>query len=1376
MKFYSSRHIFVNIRRVGLAAALLLFVFLGVLIYKLTYWVQWMITDDVYQSAPTFPYAEENGVSVAGGGWRFSLLGYQRFALKKFTVRSALVALVKKTMATRSFDEIALFRAFYGRWQNSQEHLVRDTQDPIFRLSLTQDKLSYLPGENIHVRGTVSFSREALRVLRRRGLQPWLAFSADRVFDQNGVYRSPVQSGMGSFMTPTGFPIQFTPYSTRNSLIGAPYRSPIEGLVRLDGKKIAQESSRTRGVEFDAAVPGDSPVGLFRISFEVGVFLDGGWVKAENWQDLDTVLDGRYANFTDIPKNKSWILQGPLFAIGAPPPPRMIWTLFNTEYSYQSRGVVADEDQRNFSLNLTGIHQGHVVVPPFDRAGQPIEYDIAPFFPTQKLEFSQEPDVQYSSSTLAYYPPIPLDPHAGHWTLKITTGNANELVAADEGDFDEVSDYRGLSSRLRVTFPRYGRYVVTLTGWVMDIYGHRYEGGGAFEVYAALPLSFSSSFKPGQGYPVGRRISPRIHVFPPGVTNVRFSTAFFKNSDPSDVVSWTHEGVSNRFGYYYPGDNNNIPPFDEPGEYKTDVEVWRWDDDGALRYRHFRQAGIVYDPKTVLDLQGFQFFPTLCSSLAETGAKNAFVAKTGRIPAGCLCTSFTTAFLPEDQTDLTLLSDPDGANTYLFYPLTWKKGGGYEFSPPPWDKREVAPSLKSCTRGFCYWDSIRGIGDRPPLANWYAEFPETLIYHDASRAAPVASYTDSGYSAALYPENTKVKSYCYLSAYRPGLVLQHTVLEENASDPYWTIAPSRSAQQLNSRIQGDVVNDHYRIVGGCVRKEYDTGRTFYGYYTSALAISPKESNMNGYYANGLAPIAEVAGEKIYRLFGNSPEPGTIFERKDVMAISGFVAPTTPDLPVDFSLQFPDGRIEERRGVSDKYGDFGLPPVGAGTTPGMVWVRARAVGQDGKETRILGTADNRSLLFVAARRHEKVVLNLSPGEKFAANRRINIVGRAPQDIVDGEVGYVRVTPGVVLDQDVTRLREDGAFSISFSLAQDTVKTKFYRPRSSTESLEAAEPTRRLTDGNIQMATIFIAGRDRNGAPVTASGYFLLQGDTVVGVDAARFGKEAPPQMPIYGDRPRISSRGILSRRLESAKDCAMCHEHGEIEKWNEYPRSISGWTEIINWHRSKSIEMFWRPREDEERIREGFGESKQEIERRKQDTRLIETWCGQCHASWRRLYALGIRFSPEGWRRYVDYRYPPQRATTMPAEKFGFLRPVVPDALCFNLCHSSSPMRVTPAIEPLPAGERGKLVNALSSVLDARAQLPASGDDSLTQGRRAYWNICYGCHSLELKMAEGDAKMPTFVGSHLQSKLGTRYNGEEAQLIANYLSSKGRQGP
>ena len=53
--------------------------------------------------------------------------------------------------------------------------------------------------------------------------------------------------------------------------------------------------------------------------------------------------------------------------------------------------------------------------------------------------------------------------------------------------------------------PAYGHYTVTATGWIADIWGNRYEGGGTYRFWIAKRMTLATATFQGQAYPVGNR-------------------------------------------------------------------------------------------------------------------------------------------------------------------------------------------------------------------------------------------------------------------------------------------------------------------------------------------------------------------------------------------------------------------------------------------------------------------------------------------------------------------------------------------------------------------------------------------------------------------------------------------------------------------------------------------------------------------------------------------------------------------------------------------------------------------------------------------------------------------------------------------------------
>lgn len=1334
-------------------------------LWYLSHFIQYFIDDDIAsESGPEFSY--DNGSWDPMGGWTFSLKGYHYFNVKKFPVKVLLRECAKEIVEHRSFSIgtwISAWESIFDRWNRSQEKLVEDIGPPFVVMNLTQNRLAYQPGEGIRISGSVRISDTADRIARKRGWVPKMGYAMDRVFDESGRFRSPMQFGMGTLLTTTGAPIQSSLMSLRNAGLGSPYASPIEGLADLE---LVGEREYT--VDFHETVQDSTPGGMFRMTLQVGTVTEFGWVQIENWGELDKVLNGGFTSVFDMVVNRRWIMQGPVFSVGDVKTLRMPWTLLNFTYSSQSRGIAAQEDENLFALSLTGVHQNTIVVPPFDAKGQPLVYDLSPFFPTQAVSYGQVSSVDETASSCAYYPPIPLDTNAGAWSVEIR-GPTDELVLQDSGVFDRITYYRGFSDRLRFSFPDYGRYTIRLHGWIEDIYGHRMEGGGTYALYAALPLSFSSSSKPGQGYPRGASMNTRLHVFPPGNTRVRFTLDFFPTSDPDRSVHWERGGVSNAFGYYYPSPDEAMPPFDTVGEYRADFEVWQTDPRGALHYGNVREHGIVYDPETVLDLRGFESMPSRCASIPDPGAKNASISSSFRVPTGCPGSSQKIQFLPDDQTEVTILSDTEGNSTAIFPTLAWKLDPDPGFSKNPWADRSVPLTHGeiSCTKPGCYWDQLSGRADQPPRPEWFSQHITNNVYFNADHPAPMVSTTTTGFHPALYPEDVDIQSYCYISAFRPGMVLRNEVLDDTFTEPYWEIAPDTSGHQINARKQGDVRNDHYRLLGSCVRKEKSTGHVFYGYYAAAVSISPASSNQNGLYFGGQTPLVEIAGEPIYRLIGSAPEPGTIFTVAEPVGVGGFVLPTTPDLSIKTTIFRPDGTTETRNSRTNRYGEYRADPLSSGDRAGIAWVEVEAPGVDGHNARILGSADNRILQFIASTDHGAVELNVNSGTQLAAHSRLRVIGQAPEGIVSGRAAYVRITPGGILDQGIVPLTPAGLFSFSFSPAADTVKMGFYR----TEITDVARAINDLPkfegDGNIQLTTVFVEGLDSTGNVRTASGYFMMKGARVLYVDRPMAEPPTPIAQNLYAERPIIPDLMNRVRRIESVADCRICHNRPSQFAEIAVKRPAAQWRTIMNWHRAKSVNLFWLPSQDAIKLEDRISQSTDEIAARHSREAILETHCGTCHISHRKMNKREIQYTADGWRRYVDYRYPPSRLDTVPGQKWSHLRRFIPEP-CLT-CHTTRILRATPPIEPLDAEERSALLDALNQELGGEESLPTNSTSS-GPSKEAYVRECYRCHTADLIRAEADSRLSGFVREHLLDKQSSQARESDILEIEEYFRS------
>lgn len=1297
---------------------------------------------------------ERSGRRTPDNGWEFTLSTKDEASILKLPFFNAL-----KTVVYRL--NLPYEKSYYDRF--NYPFLSKST--------FTQDKLSTSPGGTLHINGKILLSKRAMKIAKKNNWKIQLSYVADRVFTETGRYVCPIGFGMSSSLTVSGFPIETQAYGQMSSLIGAPYSSPIEGLVDLSNSASPYPASREYEVDVTIPIPKDCPQGKFRLSFDVGAFKNSHWMRIDVWEKYQKTLDGWVVSAPDLFRAERTMHHGPVFDIGTPAQARMIWTLMNLVRSSGTRGTVALEDRSSFALNLTGIHQNEMIVPPFRRDGQPIQYDLSPYFPTQNYRLSQA-----VPRNDMHYPPIPLKSNSGEWQLKIT-GPDGKTTRSETGGFEAIGDYRASSSRLLTTF-QYGKNVVSLKGWVEDVYGNRLDGGGEYIIYGALPLSFSSSSKPGQTYGVGMKINPRIHIFPPGETHIRFSTTNFRNSKKDDVQKWVHEGTSNKFGYYYPKGDTGIPAFDAPGEYQTNMEVWRWEENGVFRYHHINQGGIVYDPATVLDLEGIQLRTQQKDKDKNNTKSSSFITMSGLLPIGPREQAMTFVQPPVQKTMFTLV--PDVSPWGMIYAGTlvkWADSDITAMSPGPWktEKSDVYQNLL----GGQY-----GRSDRPLPIDAFDNYFYKDNFFNSDFPFPMVATTRSGYNPAMYPEHLNVSSHCYSSVIRPGLPLRRQVFDATNIEAAWYLTPDASEYQQNSRSNGDVVNDHYRVLVSCMRKEKD--RAFYGYFPYTVGLSPGVSNINGNFESGEATLIQMDGKKIQRIFGNSPEAGTLFERNDAIPVGGFVLPTTENLPISMRLDFPDGHQETRETISNRFGEFGMKPFSAASTPGFLWATIQSHGNDQIDTQVLGLPGNRSLMFVASNNHQKLSINLSAGQHIAPGDRITILGKAPEEAVEGKIGYVRVTPGMVLDQNILQIADDGSWGISFTMSQDTVRSGFFRPGPLVASEDYGYvPSNR---GNLQIGIFFFIGKDKKGRPITAHATYMTNGMEIFAVDSAPNPASGFSQYPVYDWKPSIPVVFDNFNELTPAEKCGKCHDASEIEQWQKNPFEFSTWVEALNWHRAKSPKMFWwDPLKDKEKLTASILMREVPDPLEKADRQLIKDNCLRCHLltspnPWltesrytRQLTCVQpwinstqyLRYTSDGWKRYVDHRFPAGLDKPIDGQRFGFMRDLIPD-FCIR-CHSTAIMQANPKIDPLPPNERKQLIAALSRRFNGQAALPSCEGQPDCEGKSTYVQVCFSCHSLELKKVPKNKKLAEFIQGHLVDKAPERITDQEMDTLIQYFS-------
>ncbi len=214
-----------------------------------------------------------------------------------------------------------------------------------------------------------------------------------------------------------------------------------------------------------------------------------------------------------------------------------------------------------------------------------------------------------------------------------------------------------------------GEHRVMLDGYVFDRFGRRFAFGGDYTVWTAMPLSFSTSVKPGTPFLVGEGYPAKAKVNPAFPADVDVVIDWYPNSAPERHVRWESHGVANRFGHYFPYDTPGLV-FDEPGEYVSHITAKYTDSNGVLWMGDQTSANVVAPADPAIHLHGTRSPPHNLKPKQEwMGATQRF---DGRVDARAAFLPFKPGQIPDTfapyRVEDTLLVQANGFKENIIEP------------------------------------------------------------------------------------------------------------------------------------------------------------------------------------------------------------------------------------------------------------------------------------------------------------------------------------------------------------------------------------------------------------------------------------------------------------------------------------------------------------------------------------------------------------------------------------------------------------------------------------------------------------------------------------------------------------------------------------
>ncbi|MFB3825180.1 MAG: hypothetical protein ACE15B_00375 [Bryobacteraceae bacterium] len=779
-----------------------------------------------------------------------------------------------------------------------------------------------------------------------------LLVTAERTFDSTGWIRFASDDRLSTLLTPSGLPIEGGTQGAVTTRFGYAFRSPYDELV-----KVPLSAARTANgfieatFKAQAKLPADLPPGIYRLRLDYGVTVGTRYysLQARTFAARQSSVMSRVveSHHFSPPVPVSGYDASGRYVHGTTIAPRLPFVLL---YGYNSngyRGVIAEEDKHRFNIASRNLIQDDVILPRYNTAGTAVSYSLEPQFPTDTLEVRNN---------------IPWDYTQGALTVSITdpAGKTAELgtfrYVGNSGQWPTTRNPALTSWRP----PAYGQYTVKMHGWIADIWGNMYQGGGTYRFWIANRMTMATATFQGQSYPVGARYGRDIGFAPAVPAEVCVDARLFVNSDAGDVRADRWCGKASPGGIYGSAQGSKGFALDAPGEYLAHVLATYTDAKGHLWVCSMRHAGVVYPESSPIVARGKKF--AVGGKYVERGETRfeGYYDMTAQI--GSLV-HFNYPYKPGDV--LLIASEAQSANKIIPVMIYEPKDN----PPAQWDTR------------------LNGIS-----------------------ATNLRITTSNGYSPHQYPEFITDWAYFYASGPRPGFMSRFLVGEDGIFAPYWHVSPNSFGGQFGASSNGDMPGDIYRLLGGVVLRRKGEAPAYAGYLASAFILPPGSHN-NRVIAPGDEELLGPTGEYA-RFYLVGTRPGMVYETGAPFGPAVQIDPILP-CSLRFTLRYPGGREVVATGKGDGTGSW------AGTRwtldePGIYRYTLEA-DWEGYRGIMPGLPRQGGEMYVIEREKPagapEIQLNLPMESTFDPAAGVRITGTSTAETVY----FAAVIPGAVIDQ-------------------------------------------------------------------------------------------------------------------------------------------------------------------------------------------------------------------------------------------------------------------------------------------------------------------------------------------------------------------------
>ena len=831
---------------------------------------------------------------------------------------------------------------------------------------------AWKPGEVVTVDTTLTIDEKHLSSIIASNIKVdgfVLLVTAERTFDADGVLRLPSDEKMSTLLTPTSLAIEGGVQGAVTNRFGYGFRTPVDQLVTVPlAQAVKLNGQRQVSFNSQCVLPKTVPPGIYRLRLDYGVS------QGKTYYNLDAQAFAKRPTFKG-PPIESQVYSPPVRVSGthvsgrlvdaSTIKPRIPWVLLWSYNSNGYQGVVSDEDRFKFALSNRLIIPDDVILPLYNDTGGALTYSLEPQFPTDTIELRNN---------------IPWDFTKGQLSVQVTgpNGKTTNLGAfpfvGNNGQWPATKN-AAVTAWKPSSFGGYGFYTVTATGWISDIWGNQYQGGGTYHFWIAKRMTMATATFQGFAYPVGNHYGRDMAFAPMQPANVQFDAYLFPNSDTSNPRHVSSSGTASLGGVYGAAQGMTPLTFDVPGEYYAHVLATYTDKNGDFWVSSMRHAGVVYPTNCPIVARGKKLVIPSTGAIVVQGNTNT----EGYIDESTYTEHLQHINFPYQSGDVLLIaSDHQGAN-------------------------KIIPNLN-------YEAAVNP-----------APYDTTLATIGASN---LKLNTSNGLSPHLFPEYITDWLYYYAGAPRPGFMSRFLVAEDGTRTPYWPVSPNSFGGQVNASNNGDMPGDIYRLVGGVVVRKGGQTPMYAGYLSNAFLI-PRGTNNNRIIAAGSEDIT-ASDQSKGRFFLVGTRPGMLYTVGMTFTPAVQVDPVVP-AALTFTLTYPDGRTAISQGPPDVTGSW----AGTGSVldiPGIYHFQLTGLWQ-GFQGRMPGLPPQGGDFYVVETLrppNPTLQLNLQPQTTFDVTKGITITGTSTAK----SVYYAAVIPGAVIAQGNLDVQPNGTFSLFF----------------------------------------------------------------------------------------------------------------------------------------------------------------------------------------------------------------------------------------------------------------------------------------------------------------------------------------------------------